>query len=116
MAFESLNEQVEAIQEDTKVYVEKTMAYYKLWGFKVFMKSTTMIAKFMMIGVFILFFVLFASIAMAFFLGDLLGETYLGFLIVAGFYLLCTFLFMLIKISSIEGSLLERFSEIFFNE
>jgi hypothetical protein len=116
MAFDSLNERVDAIQEDTKVYVEKTLAYYKLWGFKVAMKSTTMIVKFLMIGVFLLFFVLFASIAVAFALGDMLGETYYGFLIVAGFYLLCTFLFLLIKISSIEGPLLERFSEIFFND
>ncbi len=116
MAFETFNNQVDALQEETKIYVEKTLAYYKLWGFKVAMKSTTMVVKFLLIAMFLMMFVLFASIAIAFALGEMLGQTYYGFLIVAGFYLLCTFLFFFIKINSIEGPILQKFSEIFFND
>jgi hypothetical protein len=41
------------------------------------------------------FFVLFINIGLSFWLGDLLDETYYGFAIVAGFYLLLSFLFIL---------------------
>ncbi|GAW89718.1 hypothetical protein FPS14_contig00028-0043 [Flavobacterium psychrophilum] len=46
MAFEDLKENAEAIQENSKAYLESSMAYYKLWGFKVAMKSTTLLLKF----------------------------------------------------------------------
>ena len=64
MAFEELEENTENIQNQTKVYIESNLAYYKLWGFKVAMKSTTIIWKFSLIvlcfffGIFCVFFVL----------------------------------------------------------
>jgi len=116
MAFDSLNSHVNAAQDEAKVYIEKTLAYYKLWGFKVAMKSTTMVVKFMLIAVFLLMVVFFISIAAAFAIGEALGHLYLGFLIVAGFYVLCTLLISFINTKSIEGPILQKFSEIFFND
>ena len=46
MAFEELKENTEDIQEQIQEYLKNNKAYYKLWGFKVAMKSTTMILKF----------------------------------------------------------------------
>ena len=68
MAFEELQERTEEIQENVKTYIESTVAYYKLWGFKVAMKSTTLILKFVLIAICLAFFLLFLSILMLKFL------------------------------------------------
>jgi hypothetical protein len=116
MAFDSLNSHVDATQEEAKVYVEKTLAYYKLWSFNVAMKSTTMVVKFMLIAVFLLLVLFFISIAFALAISEAMGHLYLGFLIVAGFYVLCTLLISFVNIKSIEGPILQKYSEIFFKD
>ena len=56
MMLEELKENIEDIQKNTKAYVESNIAYYKLWGFKVAMKSTTLIFKFALIGICLIIF------------------------------------------------------------
>ena len=116
MAFEELKENTEAIQENAKAYLETSIAYYKLWGFKVAMKSTTLILKFFLIAVCLLIILLFVSIAAAFAIGQFLGSVALGFLAVAAIYLVLALLLFLVKDKIIEGPILEKFSEIFFND
>ncbi len=116
MAFEELKENTEAIQENAKASLETSIAYYKLWGFKVAMKSTTLIMKFFLIAVCLLIVLLFVSIAAAFAIGHFLGNVALGFLAVAAVYLALALLLFLVKDKIIEGSILEKFSEIFFND
>ncbi len=116
MAFEELKEQTENIQEHTKGYIETSIEYYKLKGFKVFMKSTTMVVKFVLIVLCLIMVLLFCSIAGAFAIGDYLDNTALGFLIVGGFYLLLTGLLFSVRDRIVEGPILEKFSEIFFND
>lgn len=116
MPFEELKENVEDIQENTKAYVETSLAYYKLWGFKVAMKSTTMVLKFFLIAICLTIFLLFVSVAGALFLGKILESYALGFLAVAGFYLVLALLLFLVKDKIVEGPILEKFSEIFFND
>lgn len=113
---EELKENIEDVQKNTKAYVESNIAYYKLWGFKVAMKSTTLIVKFALIGICMIIFLLFISVAGALALGNFFGNYVLGFLAVAGIYLIIMFLLFLIKDKFVEGPILERFSEIFFNE
>jgi sterol desaturase/sphingolipid hydroxylase (fatty acid hydroxylase superfamily) len=116
MAFEELKENTENIQEQAQAYVESNIAYYKLWGFKVAMKSTTMILKFILIVLCFLMVLLFCSLAGAFAIGKALDNYPLGFLVIAGVYLIITFLLFLIKDKIVEGPILEKFSEIFFND
>jgi hypothetical protein len=116
MAFEEIREHAENIQEHTKTYVETNIAYYKLKGFKLAMKSTTMIFKFVLIFMCFLMVLLFCSIAAAFAIGLYLNSYTFGFLIVGGIYLLTTGLLFLIKDKIVEGPILEKFSEIFFND
>lgn len=116
MAFSELKDNVDEIHEETKAYIESTVTYYKLWSFKVAMKSTTLIFKFVLITVCVIMMLLFASIAASFAIGSALESTALGFLIVAGVYLILFIVFLFIKPQIIEGSILKRFSEIFFNE
>ena len=51
MALEEIKQNVEDIQENAKAYIESNIAYYKLWGFKVAMKSTTLALKFFLIAI-----------------------------------------------------------------
>ena len=115
MAFDELKEHTEDIQEQVHVYLEKSVAYYKLWGFKVAMKSTTMILKFTLILLCFSMVLLFCSVA-AFAIGKSLGSYAQGFLVIAGVYAVFTALLFLIKDKIIEGKVMENFSEIFFND
>ena len=116
MAFEELKENTEAIQENAKAFIETNIAYYKLWGFKVAMKSTTLMLKFFLIAICLMIVLLFISIAGAMALGQLFGSYPTGFLAVAGIYLVLALLLFLVKDKIVEGPILEKFSEIFFND
>lgn len=116
MAFEELKENAENIQDQAKVYVENHLAYYKLWGFKVAMKSTTLILKFTLILLGLSMVLLFGSVAAAFAFSTLFGSYALGFLAVGGIYFVVTILLFFIKDKFVEGPILEKFSEIFFND
>ena len=116
MAFEELKEHTEDIQKQAKEYIENSVAYYKLRGFKLAMKSTTMILKFVLIAIALMMVLLFCSVAGAFAIGKALDSYALGFLIVGGIYLVFTGLLFLIKDKVVEGPILEKFSEIFFND
>lgn len=80
------------------------------------MKSMTMVMKFFLIAICLSVFFLFISVAGAFALSDLLESYALGFLCVAGIYLVLAVLLFLVKDKIIEGPILEKFSEIFFND
>ncbi|HEY1195801.1 competence protein [Flavobacterium sp.] len=116
MAFEELKENTEKIQDQTKSYIDSHLAYYKLWGFKVAMKSTTLIFKFTLILVCFTMVLIFGSFAAAYGFGSLFGSNALGFLAVGGIYLFFTILLFFIKDKMVEGPILEKFSEIFFND
>jgi cytochrome c biogenesis protein CcdA len=116
MAFEELKEHTEDIQKQAQSYIENSVAYYKLWGFKVAMKSTTMMLKFALIAMSLTMVLFFCSVAGAFAIGEALDSNALGFLIIAGIYLVISGLIFLVKDKIVEGPILEKFSEIFFND
>ena len=113
---EELKENVDNIQENTKAYIETSLAYYKLWGFKVAMNSTTLMVKFFLIAFCLMIVLLFISIAGAFVFGEMLNSYPLGFLSVAGIYLVLAILLFFVKDRIVEGPILTKFSEIFFND
>lgn len=116
MAFEELKSQTNRVQEETREYVEKALAYYKLWGFKVAMKSATMFAKAVLVAVILTMVLLFGSVAAALAIGHAWDSYTSGFLMVGGIYLILLLLVLLFKNKMVEGPLLRKFSEIFFNE
>jgi len=116
MAFEDIRENADSVQEQAQSFINSNLAYYKLWGFKVAMKSMVTILKFTLILLCFLMVLLFGSVAAAFAIGQTMGSYTYGFLIVAGIYLLFTALLFLIKDKIVEGPILEKFSEIFFND
>lgn len=116
MAFQELKENVDQIQEETKAYIESSAAYYKLWAFKVAMKSTAAIIKFSLIIVCLSMVLLFTSFAAAIALGYALDNFAYGFLIVGGIYLVFMIAIFMLKDKIVEGSVMAKFSEIFFND
>ncbi|MFZ4678649.1 MAG: competence protein [Flavobacterium sp.] len=113
---DELKENVESIQENTKAYIETSLAYYKLFGFKVAMKSTTLMVKFFLIAFCLMIVLLFISIAGAFVFAEMLSSYPLGFLSVAGIYLVLALILFFVKDRIVEGPILAKFSEIFFND
>lgn len=116
MAFEDLRENADSMQEQAQSFIDANLAYYKLWGFKVAMKSMVMVLKFTLILMCVLMVLLFVSVAAAFAIGEALESYTYGFLIVAGVYVVFTALLFLIKDKIVEGPILEKFSDIFFND
>jgi hypothetical protein len=116
MAFEELKLNTEEIQKQAQAYIENSVAYYKLWGFKVAMKSTTMILKFALIALTLMMVLLFCSVGVALAIGKALDNYAFGFLLVGGVYFIFSVLLFLIKDKIVEGPILEKFSDIFFND
>lgn len=116
MPFENLKDNLNEIQEESKAYIDNNIAYFKLWGFKVIMKSTTVALKFVLLTLCVSLFIIFASVALALTIGKLLDSYIYGFLIVSGIYLILAILLSFVKPKIVEGKILKRFSEIFFND
>ncbi len=116
MAFEELREHSENIQDEAQAYLESSAAYYKLRAFKVAMKSTAMIVKFTLILLCLSMVFLFCSLAAAFAVGSYLNNYAFGFLIVGGVYLILTGILFFIQPKRIEKTIIEKFSEICFND
>jgi archaellum biogenesis protein FlaJ (TadC family) len=116
MAFENLKENAGEFQDNIKGFADSSIAYYKLWLFKVAMKSTTMLLKIFLIAIFLMIVIVFLSIAAALAIGYALDNFVYGFLIMGGFYILVCILIYNIKDKIVEGPVLEKFSEFFFND
>lgn len=115
MAFEEFKKNIEDIQDQVNVYLKSHITHYKLLAFKIMMKSTTLILKFTLILLCFLMALFFGSIAAGFALSNLFGSYTLGFLAVGGVYLVVTILILFVKDKVVEGPILEKLSEIFFN-
>lgn len=116
MAFEEIKENAEDLQEQAKAFLDSNVSYYKLWLFKVAMKSTTMLLKIFLLSIVLVMVILFFSIAGALAIGYALHNFAYGFLIIGGFYAIIGIFVYRIKDKIVEGPILEKFSEFFFND
>ena len=116
MAFDEVKENSENLKNQLKIYIEKNVDYIQLKSFKILMKSSITIIKYLMIMSLIMFVILFASISLAFVISTYMGSYAIGFLIVSGLYLILIFLFLYFCKNFMEKNLLVKFSKIFFND
>ena len=116
MPFQHLKENAEDIQDNLKNLVDSNVAYYKLWLFKVLMKSTTLLLKVVIMVLLFTLFLLFGSVALALYFGELLHSNILGFLSVGGIYIVLLLIVFFMKDKIVEGRVLEKVSKVFFNE
>lgn len=115
MAFEEVKENLTAAELNVRAYIDNSTEYYKLKGFKFLMKGITSLAKILLIGAVALMVLLFLSIAAAFGIGQELNNTFLGFLIIGGIYILISIILVALR-KILVKPILEKFSEFYFDE
>ena len=97
-----------------KDYAEHQYEHMKL---KVFYQLSTVsvgLGKQFIIGIFLIMFLFFSSVALALYLGELIGSTAAGFMITSGIYLLVALLAFLAR-KRIEKFVVNKLSEIYFD-
>lgn len=116
MAFEEIKDNAEELKNETKKLIDSSIAYYKLWGFKILMKSTTMMLKLFLLATMLVIVTVFFSIALALGFGYWLDNFAYGFLIVGFMYLVMAFVIYKIQDKIVEGPILATFSKMLFKK
>lgn len=116
MALEDVKDNVEDLKNEAKRLIDANLKYYKLWGFKILMKSTTMMLKLFLLAVMLMIVTIFFSIAAALAIGYWLDNFAWGFLIVGLIYLVLAIVVYYVQDKIVEGPMLSRFSKIFLKK
>ncbi len=87
MAFEEMKHHLSELDKRVTAYVDDSLEYVELKGFKISMVLVTTLIKFFLLTSIGLLFLLLTSIGVAMAIGDSLGGYQWGFLAVGGFYL-----------------------------
>lgn len=116
MAFEDVKDNVEDLKNEAKRVIDANLKYYKLWGFKILMKSTTMMLKLFLLAVMLMIVTIFFSIAAALGIGYWLDNFAYGFLIIGLMYLIMAIVVYKVQDKLVEGPMLSRFSKIFLKK
>ncbi len=115
MAFEEIRENY--VEADTKVrsYIEKTAEYYQLKGFKFLMQGVTSVSKVLILAAIGIMALFFLSLAASFGIGQILDNTFYGFLCIGLFYVVVG-LIVYVTRHKFDKPLLKKFSEFYFDE
>ena len=116
MAFEKISDNLHQLNENIKSFAQSSAEYYKLDLFNKSMKGATAAVKGAAIAFFMLFALIFLSVAIAVLLSNLLDSPSSGFFIVAGVYLLIGLFFVFFGSKVITKALLPPASKQFFSE
>lgn len=116
MAFERISDNLHRLNENIRSFAESTAEYYKLDLFYKTMKGATAAVKSVAIAFFLLFAILFLSIAISVALSNWLDSPSSGFFIVGGIYLLIGIFVIFFGSSIINKMMLKPVSRKFFNE
>lgn len=112
MAFEEIKENAEELRNEAKRLIDANIAYYKLWGFKIAMRSTAMMLKLFLLATMLMIVTLFFSIALALGFGYWFDNFAYGFLTVGFIYLILAIVVYKVQDKIVEGPLLSQFSRI----
>jgi len=113
MSKKDLGKHFDDLSEDAKVYIKSEVEYYKLDAYRKLIKSTSFMLRFIVkVGV-IVILLSFFSIALALFIGEQFQHNYMGFLIIAGIYLIVFILLSIFGKAVINKWVLIIFNSIF---
>lgn len=115
MAFEVVKERLNEAEDSVKSYLDSSQEYYKLKGFKFLMRAVTSFSKVFLVGAVALLALFFLSFAASFGIGQILDNTFYGFLCVGLFYLLLSIILYLVR-KKLNRPLLKKFSEFYFED
>jgi signal transduction histidine kinase len=88
MEQQSLSEQIKQLIEEIKVYVNLRISYLRLHVAEFLIRFFSGLVLWMVIFLFLFFVLVFGSFAFAYWFAEITGKMSLGFLIIAGFYIL----------------------------
>lgn len=104
------------LKEQLTEYVDLKIEITKLTIYEKSAKVAAVFSSVLVISFLTLFFFLFVFLAAAIWIGDMLGNRSLGFLIVACFYFLLLFVFLMIRKNVIEKRIIDKVIEILTEE
>jgi len=111
---ELLSDEINEVKDEFEEYVNAKLDLAKLHAAENLSRFFS--GLLLKMGLFYLFFfvLLFASLAIAFWLNNLLGGNGIGFFIVAGFYFICVLLFFAMRKLLVERPIIKSFVQLFF--
>lgn len=115
MALDQLKEHLSELDNHVQAYVEDSMEYIELKGFKYSMVLITYIIKVLILSIFISLAFLMLSFFAANYLSDQMGYGIYGYLILGVFYVLAGVVFYLLR-NKLNRPLLRIFSTYYFNK
>ncbi len=107
-------EEINAIRKDIQEYLEVQLDLIRLHAAESLSRVFTKIATFAIIGFLLLLILIFFSLTAGFYLGEVMGSDYNGFLIVSGFYLVLLIVFLLLRKKLIERPIIKAMVRIMF--
>lgn len=113
MSDKKLGQHFNNLSDDAKTYIKSELAFYKLDAYKKLIKATSSILRIVINSGIIVLMLTFLSIGVALLIGKLIGYYYVGFLIIAGFYLLILILMSLFGKRWVEKTVLKIYNNIF---
>lgn len=111
--FDSLNDTSSHAVDAGERLLKTSYEYYKLRIFKQVSVSISMVFKTMLIGGFALIGITFLAVSLAFFIGTLLNDKVLGFVIVGGLFVLLAVLLFFMR-GMINRRVVKKLSKTFF--
>ena len=109
---ENITDQVGLLLDKTKQYAQTSVELYRLKAIEKTADIISTLAARITISLFVVLFVLMVNIGISLWVGDALGKTYLGFLIVSGFYAICAVIFYIARHrwikTSVRNSIIEQ--------
>ena len=115
MALDQLKEHLSEMDRHVHAYVEDSMEYVELKGFKYSMVLITFLVKTLIIGILVLLALILLSLFVANYLSEQIGDGNYGFLIVGAVYALVGTVFYLLR-DKLNKPLLKIFAEYYFDK
>lgn len=114
MKEKNIDEYFKILKNDLTKYAELKLNYLKLEFIETFSTVFSKIISIWVTVIISIIFFTFILIALAFYLGKILGAYYWGFLIVGGIFILLGLIFFLLKNVLITNPLISSFMELLF--
>ncbi len=115
MAFEELKQDLWEAQENVQSYLENSEKYIYLKGFKISMTLVTAFAQILLIGAIALLALFILALAASFGLGQLLDNSFYGFLIVGVFVIIVLIIAYALR-NKINKPIIRKFSKSYFDK
>lgn len=112
----SFKDYYKIFKRDITQYIDLRLDYLKLEGIDVFSNISSKIITIVFGLFFGIIFITFLLFALAFFLGEILGANYWGFLIVSGIFLLLALLFFLLRKIILQNPLVNALTTSLFQK